>query len=205
MAKIEYKNTSVQFVDNVYEPAEDTFLLTESAFNYLKDGMNILEIGTGTGFVSAVLKNNFEVNIVTTEINPDAAQCARSNDVEVIRTNMFDGLKPIQYFDLILFNPPYLPTSDDEKVPGWMNYAYDGGIDGCDAIRNFLDNVCNYLKPDGSIMLLVSSFSGIDYIKKVMESYGFEVYPISRERYFFEELAVLYGTHKIKKLCKPVH
>lgn len=196
MAKIRYKNTSVQFVDNVYEPAEDTFLLTDSAFNYVRDGMNVLEIGTGTGFVSAVLKNNFNINIISTEINPDAARCARSNELEVVQTDMFTGLKPTPYFDLVLFNPPYLPTGDDEKVPGWMNYAYDGGIDGCESIRYFLNNVHDYLKPEGFIMLLVSSLSGTEYVKQIMESNGFEVNTVGREKYFFEELVVLSGRYK---------
>ena len=199
MAKIRYKNTNVQFVDNVYEPAEDTFLLTDSAFNYIRDGMKVLEIGTGTGFVSAVLKTNFNINIITTEINPDAARCARSNGLEVVRTHMFDGLKPYPYFDMIMFNPPYLPTNEDEKVPGWMNYAYDGGIDGCDSIRNFLSNVHDYIKPEGLIVLLVSSLSGVEYIKQMMQSYGFEVNTISRDKYFFEELVVLCGWYKNEK------
>ncbi|MFP4654376.1 MAG: HemK2/MTQ2 family protein methyltransferase [Methanohalobium sp.] len=196
MAKIRYKNTHVQFADNVYEPAEDTFLLTDSAFNFIRNGMNVLEIGTGSGFVSAVLKTNFNINIITTEINPHAARCARSNGVEVVRTDMFDGLKPYPCFDFILFNPPYLPTNDDEKVPGWMNYSYDGGVDGCDAIRDFLNNVCDYLKPEGIIMLLVSSLSGTEYIEQMMESRGFEVNIVCRNRYFFEELVVLCGRHK---------
>lgn len=126
--------------------------------------MRILEIGTGSGFVSAVLLANLKrICLVATEINPHAARCAKVNGVEVIRTDLFRGIKsknPDILFDLILFNPPYLPTSEEEKVPGWLNYAFDGGISGRDTLNMFLDEIRNYLKPEGEILVLISSITG---------------------------------------------
>jgi len=199
MVEIEYRKSRIKLVDTdlVYEPAEDSFLLADVALKEAKPGMRILEIGTGSGFVSAVLLANLkEIRLVATEINPHASRCAKMNGVEVIRTDLFRGIKsknPETLFDLILFNPPYLPTSEEEKVPGWLNYAFDGGISGRDTLERFLDEVRDYLKPGGEILVLISSITGLDAVKEKMETLGFAVEVVARKKVSFEELIVVKG------------
>ncbi|AKB44450.1 HemK2/MTQ2 family protein methyltransferase [Methanosarcina vacuolata] len=199
MVEIEYRKARIKLGDTdlVYEPAEDSFLLADAALKEAKPGMRILEIGTGSGFVSAVLLANLkEIRLVATEINPHAARCAKMNGIEVIRTDLFRGIKsknPETLFDLILFNPPYLPTSEEEKVPGWLNYAFDGGISGRDTLEKFLDEVRDYLKPGGEILVLISSITGLDAVKEKMETLGFAVEVVARKKVSFEELIVVKG------------
>lgn len=199
MVEVEYRKARIKLGDTdfVYEPAEDSFLLADAALKEAKPGMRILEIGTGSGFVSAVLLANLkEIRLVATEINPHAARCAKMNGVEVIRTDLFRGIKsknPETLFDLILFNPPYLPTSEEEKVPGWLNYAFDGGISGRDTLERFLDEVRDYLKPGGEILVLISSITGLDAVKEKMETLGFAVEVVARKKVSFEELIVVKG------------
>ena len=199
MVEIEYKKARIRLGDTnlVYEPAEDSFLLTDAALIEAKPGMHILEIGTGSGFVSAVLLANLkDIRLIATEINPHAVRCAKMNGVEVIRTDLFKGLKPRHpetLFDLILFNPPYLPTSREEKVPGWLNYAFDGGTSGRDTLNHFLDEVKNYLKPGGEILVLISSITGLEAVKGKMEKLGFAVEVVARKKVSFEELMVIRG------------
>lgn len=199
MVEIEYKNTRVKLgaSDLVYEPAEDSFLLADAALEDAEPGMSILEIGAGSGFVSAVLRANVKgVRVFATEINPHAALCAKANGVEVILTDLFKGIKPGSggpFFDLILFNPPYLPTSEDEKVPGWLNYAFDGGASGRETLDRFLDEVRNYLKPGGKILVLISSITGLEAVKERMIKKGFEVDVVRRKKVSFEELMVVRG------------
>ncbi|AKB32147.1 putative methyltransferase [Methanosarcina siciliae HI350] len=202
MVEIEYKNTRVKLgaSDLVYEPAEDSFLLTDTVLEEAEPGMHVLEIGTGSGFVSAVLRTNVKgIRVLATEINPHAALCAKANGVEVIRTNLFSGLKPGSSkasFDLILFNPPYLPTSEEEKVPGWLNYAFDGGISGRETLDRFLDEVGNYLKPGGKILVLISSITGLEAVAEKMKKLGFEIGVVRRKKVSFEELMVVRGKLK---------
>ena len=199
MVEIEYKNTRVKLgaSDLVYEPAEDSFLLADAALEEAEPGMHILEIGAGSGFVSAVLRANIKgIRVLATEINPHAASCAKANGVEVIRTDLFRGLKPEKQkasYDLILFNPPYLPTSEEEKVPGWLNYAFDGGASGRETLARFLNEVRNYLKPRGKILVLISSITGLEAVKEKMEKLGFEVDVVGRKKVSFEELMVVRG------------
>jgi release factor glutamine methyltransferase len=199
MVEIEYKNTRVKLgdIDLVYEPAEDSFLLADAALEEAEPGMRILEVGAGSGFVSAVLKAHVKgVRVLATEINPHAARCAKANGVEVIRTDLFRGLKPGSQkasFDLILFNPPYLPTSQEEKVPGWLNYAFDGGTSGRETLDKFFDAVRNYLKPGGKILVLISSITGLEAVEEKMKNLGFEVDVVRKKKISFEELMVVRG------------
>ncbi|WP_445475375.1 HemK2/MTQ2 family protein methyltransferase [Methanococcoides methylutens] len=198
MVTITYRNANINLDEQVYDPAEDSYLLADVAIENAKEGMKVLEVGAGTGFVSAVLQKNVDVDLIATEISPIAAACARSSGVEVIRADMFNCFKPGTRFDLILFNPPYLPTSEDEKVPGWLNYAFDGGPDGRDAVNRFIDEVPEYLATNGIILILISSLTGIEQVKERMETCGFKVETCDSDSCFFEELIVVKGT-----FCHP--
>jgi release factor glutamine methyltransferase len=199
MVEIEYGKVRVKMGDTdlVYEPAEDSFLLADAALKEAKPGMRILEVGTGSGFVSALLVANVkDIRLIATEINPHAARCAKANGVEVIRTDLFRGIKPRNpedLFDLIVFNPPYLPTSEEEKVPGWLNYAFDGGVSGRETLDRFLDEVRNYLSPEGEILVLISSITGLETVEKKMKSLGFEIGVTVTKKVSFELLMVVKG------------
>ena len=55
---INYKNTKIKYTSMVYEPAEDSFLLAEAALDEIKGSERILEVGCGSGIISAIIKNN---------------------------------------------------------------------------------------------------------------------------------------------------
>lgn len=197
MVTITYRDADIELDDNVYDPAEDSYLLADVAIDMAQDGMRVLEVGAGTGFVSAVLQTNMDVDLVATEISPFAAECAQRNGVGVIRADMFGCFRSGTKFDLILFNPPYLPTAEDEKIPGWLNYAFDGGVDGREAVNRFLEEVTHYLSTGGIVLILISSLTGMEEVKKRMQEQGLEVEICNIDRdCFFEELVVLKGTLK---------
>jgi release factor glutamine methyltransferase len=199
MFEIEYAKARVKLTDTnlIYEPAEDSFLLADVVLKEADQGMRILEIGAGSGFVSAVLLANVkEISLIATEINPHAALCAKINGLELIRTDLFRGIRSESSenrFDLILFNAPYLPTSKEEKVPGWLNYAFDGGINGRETLYRFLDEVKGYTRPGGKILVLISSITGLEAVEKKIECLGFKTDIVGRKKVSFEELMVVRG------------
>jgi release factor glutamine methyltransferase len=199
MFEIEYAKARVKLADTnlIYEPSEDSFLLADVALKEADQGMRILEIGAGSGFVSAVLLANVkEISLIATEINPHAALCAKINGLELIRTDLFRGIRSESSencFDLILFNAPYLPTSKEEKVPGWLNYAFDGGINGRETLYRFLDEVRGYTRPGAKILVLISSITGLEAVKKKMKNVGFKTDIVGRKKVSFEELMVVRG------------
>ena len=121
-----------------------------------------MEIGTGPGRIAAALVKDCDV--VATDINPHAVFCAQQKGVEVVRSDLFSGIRGA--FDLVLFNPPYLPTQPEERIDDWLEYALDGGATGRAVIGRFADEVREVLAPSGRILLLLSSLTGLGEIRE---------------------------------------
>ncbi len=189
---IRYKNTVIKTAPSVYEPSEDSFLLAEAALSEIKGAERILEVGCGSGIISAVMKANTKATAIGIDINPYAAACARQNGVDAIRGNLLDCIKG--KFDMIIFNPPYLPTGEEERTEDWISTALDGGEDGRRIIFRFLEEAGSLLAENGRILMVVSSLTGIEEVKSKMKSLNFEVKEEAQERFMFEQLAVLSGT-----------
>lgn len=191
-----YDQIIFETCNQVYAPAEDTFLLADNL--KVKKGDSVLEIGTGTGLV-ALKASQIAKKVVATDINPHAIKCAQDNILrnEVKNVNILEGdlFQPVhdRKFDLILFNTPYLPSADDEIVGDELDAAWDGGADGRQVIDLFLNEVKNHLKSRGIVQLVQSSLSDNDKTCQKLEDFGFEVEITGRERFFFEEIVVITG------------
>lgn len=156
-------------LSQVYQPEADTYLLLKAAQNEVKPGDRVLEVGTGSGFISRELAQISDV--VATDINPHAVLCARCTGVDVVRSNLFAGIRGT--FDLVLFNPPYLPTRPEERIDDWLEYALDGGTTGRVVIERFAEGVGRVLAPKGRILLLISSLTGPAEVSDLFSGYGF--------------------------------
>jgi len=158
--------------DAVYEPAEDSYLLIDAALNEIVGSdrrLHIIEIGTGSGIVTAAMMRDApEHRYAATDISPHAVACAKANRVPVVRADLFRGIRG--RFDLIIFNSPYLPTAPDERVDGWLDYAWNGGDDGRAVINRFIGQAPAFLADRGSILLLLSSLTGIETVRERMAS-----------------------------------
>jgi len=69
-----------------------------------------------------------------------------------------------------------------------MSSALGGGETGREVAERFLDSVPRVLAPDGRVLLVASSVSGIEAFE---ERDGFSAERVASDRYFFEELVVL--------------
>ncbi len=93
----------------------------------------------------------------------------------------------------MVFNPPYLPTSEDEHVGGWDDLMLNGGPDGKDTIRRFVAELGAHLNPNGQVLMLISSLTGIKEVCYLMQSAGMSVKKVAESSHFFEKLVVLKG------------
>ena len=75
-------------------------------------------------------------------------------EIEFVLGDLFEGLEG-ERFDLIMFNPPYLPSEGDADEPSWS-----GGAAGNEVMLRFLDEAGEYLNPDGDALMIYSSESG---------------------------------------------
>ncbi|MFP4188358.1 MAG: HemK2/MTQ2 family protein methyltransferase [Halobacteriales archaeon] len=168
----------------VYPPSEDTYLLRDAALEDVRSEDAVLEVGTGSGVVAEALADEARC-VVATDINRDAVRAARERGVEAVRTDLVAGLDAS--FDLVVFNPPYLP--DDEQTPDdAMADALGGGETGREVAERFLDDVPRVLAPDGRVLLVASSLSGVEEFE---ERDGYEAERVASDRYFFEDIVVL--------------
>jgi len=171
----------------VYQPDADTFLLLEAARKEVRPGDCILEVGTGSGLIAAEMAKI--TRIVATDINPHAVTCAHDAGIDVVRTDLFMGIRGS--FNLVLFNPPYLPTPPEERIDDWLEYALDGGRSGRAVIERFARNVGEVLAPDGRILLLVSSLTGLSEVLALCSSLCYSASVMMQETVEDEVLYVL--------------
>lgn len=189
-----YKDILYQIHPQVYEPAEDTYLLADNL--QVKRMSRVMEIGTGTGII-AILAAKKASRVIATDINPHAIDCAVKNivtnktyNVELRKGDLFEPVKG-EKFDLILFNTPYLPSSTDEEIDEELNAAWNGGSDGREVINRFLEDFNDYLNPGGKVQLVQSSLSDNGKTLKKLEELGLKASITASERGFFEEIVVI--------------
>lgn len=175
----------------VYSPEADTVLLLDAARAEAKRGERVLEVGTGSGLIAREIAKI--ASVVATDISPHAVIAARDCGVEVIRTDLYAGIRGL--FDLILFNPPYLPTQPEERVDDWLEYALDGGESGRTVIERFSRCVGDILAPGGRILLLVSSLTGPSEVRALFSRAGWTVSIVRQQVAEDEMLYVL-------KICR---
>jgi release factor glutamine methyltransferase len=170
-------------MSQVYLPQEDSFLLSSTLKKEIKNKkIKFLEVGSGSGIQLQIL---FELgiekeNIFACDINSDSVKACRKLGFNCIQSNLFENIKG--KYDLILFNPPYLP--EDKMEDEESKLATTGGKQGGEIINKFLTQAKKHLKKNGKIFLLTSSLTkGIDwktYKKRIL----------ARKKLFFEELRV---------------
>jgi len=178
----------------VYSPAEDSEFLCVTARREVLADDRVLEIGTGSGIIAATLQDNVHC-LIATDINPHAVALTRARGVPVVRADLTAGFRGP--FDVILFNPPYLPTAPEERIADWLEYALDGGKSGRAVIFRFLSDAHRILGPQGRILLLVSSITGLCEVLGMAKDYGYVAEVIGEQDVEDEILYVLRLKHPV--------
>lgn len=182
--------------EQVYSPAEDSDLLLRAALREVRPADRVLEVGTGSGYVAEGVMG-LAASVVATDINPHAVATAHARGVDAVRTDLIRGLSGP--FDLILFNPPYLPTLPAERMDDWLEYALDGGPTGRVVIERFVAEAGRVLPDLGRILLLVSSLTDPDAVRELFAGQGFVSFIVDTEAIGGETLYVI---RAMRDLCR---
>ncbi|MBN2567336.1 methyltransferase [Candidatus Woesearchaeota archaeon] len=167
----------------VYEPREDSYLLLQCIRPYARG--RVLDMGTGSG-VLARESARYADEVVAADINPQAivlGKRLRLPKITWIESDLFADIKG--RFDLIVFNPPYLP--DDPRA---KDIALDGGLRGHELIERFLMGAKRHLNPDGRVLLLFSSRTGKEVVEAIMAQEGYSAELLREQALDFERLYV---------------
>ena len=201
-------HASIKDFSDVYEPSDDTYLLIDGIQADLTENPslqqhyhNILEIGCGSGvpivFLSSLLPASFAM---ATDINPKALnftkQTALENGVEVLETIQCDlgsALLPRfeERIDILIFNPPYVPTPDDEVSGNGIEASWAGGLKGRRVIDRAIPQITRLLsRPHGVCYMITVDDNIPEEIGALFEKDGLKMEPFVRRRACNEYLTV---------------
>jgi release factor glutamine methyltransferase len=167
----------------VYQPSEDSFFLSEILEQEImrlavkKSEIKLLDIGCGSGIQLKAMCNAGakKENIFSCDINSEAVRCCKKLGFHSVRSDLFEKIKG--KFDVIAFNPPYLPAHKFDKKSDTA-----GGKHGSEVINKFLKQAKSHLTKNGKIILVTSSLTKkinwLNYRKKLL----------GKKKLFFEEL-----------------
>lgn len=182
-----HKELILDVPESIYYPREDSLLLAKVLEKESLQDKKVLEVGCGSGFLSIVMaKKGAEVTAVDIDKNAinTAKGNAKSNNAEIncFESGLFSAIT--SKFDLLVFNPPYLP---DEGI----DRTYAGGRTGRETIERFIKQARTHLNKNGKILLLISSLTGEKDVMSLFHKHGFKTRIASREKVPWEELMVI--------------
>lgn len=180
--------------ENVLIPRYDTENLVSAAVECVKDrdSISVLDMCTGTGcigisFYLERLKKGRRDKVTLADISDYAIAVSSENrksfgdtceeDIEIIKTDLFCELGGRKY-DMLLTNPPYIPTSECDKLEIDVRefeprLALDGDADGLTFYRRIISGMGDYLKKDAYIFMEIG-FDQYEDVRKLLEDGGYD-------------------------------
>jgi len=200
--EIQGKLLEIDYSKSVYSPAEDSVLLAESVSESIEENHSVLEIGCGTGFVCLQLAGKAR-HVTAVDINPNAVLLAKKNakknnikNISVFESDLFSRISTEKKFNIIVFNPPYLPD-DHIGSKDMLDKALIGGPTGREVLFSFFKGggggkrgVKDHLKENGKVFFVISSFTGQKEVEEKLTRHGFCSRVIASKKLFFETLFV---------------
>lgn len=175
-------------------PRPDTEILVEKSLDLIKTGDRVADLCTGSGCIglSVLMYAPYISHLTLMDISEDALDMAKKN---ATRHFIFDKVRfilgdickdmPHEKFDVILSNPPYIPSRDIENLSDEVKkeplLALDGGEDGLDIIRFLTCDGLSYLNENGKMLIEFGYDQGeimdtlLDKIKKEGKISSYEI------------------------------
>lgn len=165
-------------------PRPETELLCEWALDILRGipSPRVLDLCCGSGCIGLTLRAECpDASVTLSDISPDALRTAASNasglslDVALCRSDLFAAFET-DAFDLIVSNPPYIPSADCDHLQAEVmrepRLALDGGPDGCDLYRRIAASAPAVLVPGGRLLMELG-IGESDSVSRMLTAAGF--------------------------------
>jgi release factor glutamine methyltransferase len=173
----------------VYPAQRDTWLLADVLRREFLDSpvppRRVLELCSGAGALALVAAGFPGTDVTAVDCSRRALASAWINARRLgrrVRVRRGDLTAPVvgNRYDLVVANPPYVPTFDDHLPTRGVMRAFDGGRDG----RVVLDRVCDeapdVLAPGGRLLLVHSGVNGVDETLRRLRSQGLDAQVAAR-------------------------
>jgi release factor glutamine methyltransferase len=183
-----FRGVTVRVGPSALVPRPETEVLVEWALALLERTPEpvVVDVGTGTGCIAcAIAAERPDATVVALDVSPAAAEIARANvaalglheRVTVVVSDLFAALKTLRV-DLVVANPPYLPTSVIPTLPPEVSrfdppLALDGGADGLDVVRRLVAAAPAHLVRGGTLLLETGGAEQVPVVAALMRAAGF--------------------------------
>ncbi len=145
-------------------PRPETEQLAELALAALPEGGAALDLGTGSGALAIALSlARPGASVTAVDLSPQALEVAQANatalgaTISFLAGDLYAPVAPEPRFDVIVSNPPYVPSAElaalQREVQREPRLALDGGRDGLDLLRRVVAGAPARLKPGGLLVL----------------------------------------------------
>ena len=172
-------------------PRPETERLVEETFSFIcgcKSPVHVIDLCTGSGCIAVALvclaaTEGIDLEIFAVDKSTDALELAKENakhlgydkKIKFIESDLFEAMHDFLSFDIIVSNPPYIPTAEIPTLePVVRDYdprmALDGGIDGMDFYRRIIPQSIEFLRPGGALFLEI----GPTAVDGILSAVGFE-------------------------------
>ncbi|MEK6825860.1 MAG: HemK2/MTQ2 family protein methyltransferase [Nanoarchaeota archaeon] len=169
----------------IYVPAEDSFLLAHEVRKNV-EGKTFLDMGAGSGIQCEEALKAGASSVLAVDDDRVIVQLLKRKNIPALHSDLFEKIK--ERFDVIVFNPPYLPF--DEREDKESRRITTGGKNGDELILRFLKEAPKHLNRKGMILLLLSSLTPKKIILKLLEKQKMRYEIVAKEKLFFEKLEV---------------
>ncbi len=192
-ARIRLKDIVLELDEGVYKPAEDSLLLLDSieSLGSLRR-LKCLDVGTGTG-IAAIYMARRGCETFATDITEESVELAYRNaringvTLHVTQGDLMEHFRDSS-FDIVTFNPPYLPESPSDFG---LSLSWAGGLRGREVIDCFLSDLTRVLRKGGEALILHADYNEPHRTLKWGRERGFDVHIVGRRKLAFHELVVL--------------
>ena len=168
---IDFDDLKINVNRKVLIPRYETQEVVNKALSFIEDNNRVLDLCTGSGYIGLTIKQKCKsCEVILSDIEEEAilqsTENAKQNklDVEIIKSDLFKNING--KFDVIVSNPPYIPTSNklDKSVIDYdPSIALFGGKDGNDFYRQIIKEAPEFLKENGVLVLEISD-DNVEYI-----------------------------------------
>jgi release factor glutamine methyltransferase len=189
LGRVNFMGIDLLVDKRVLIPRQETELLVESVINFAHNSqltthneLLIMDLGTGSGNIAISLAKMIEnAKIYATDISEEALMAAEKNAaintlnqrITFVKGDIFQGVEYLKGgVDIIVSNPPYIPSADIGGLQPEVRFepliALDGGKDGLEFYRKIIKDAPSYLKKGGCLFMEM----GIGQAKRIKELFS---------------------------------